>query len=474
MFLYDFLIYLTGWPLALLLFCGGLYFTIRTGLPQLRLFGESIHVVAEKPATEGAISSFGALMISTASRVGTGNIIGVSTALCMGGPGAVFWMWITAILGGASALVESTLAQVYKKRDPDGGSYGGPAYYIEAALHSRPLAIVFSIALIGCYAVGYNMLASYNLQSSFAGFGFYENVWHLGPITITVPAVIGFLIAAAFLYCSVGGGKRIVKVTGILVPIMGVLYVLLAVVAMILNIRNLPRMFAMIFADAFNLRAIFSGFMGSCLMYGFKRGLYSNEAGMGSAPNAAAAADVSHPVKQGLVQMLSVFIDTLLLCTATAFMCLSSGVVPRADSAYAGAPYVQEALSATFGSVGPVFITIALLLFAFTTLLGNFYYVENCFAYILKKVPSRFFMNTVRTCGAVLIFIGAILQFGLAWDLADIFQCILAVINIPVCIILGRVAYNALDDYVAQRDAGENPTYNAKKFGVTVPTDFWN
>ena len=474
MFLWDFLLYLTGWPLAFLLFCGGLYFTIRTGLPQLRLFRESIRVVAEKPATDGAISSFGALMISTASRVGTGNIIGVSSALCMGGPGAVFWMWVTAVLGGASAFVESTLAQVYKKRDPNGGSYGGPAYYIEAALHSRLLAVIFSIALIGCYAVGYNMLCAYNLQSAFSGFEFYNFRLELGPIAITTPAIIGFLIAAAFLYCILGGGQRVVKVTGTLVPIMGVLYVLLAVIAMILNIKNIPAMFAMIFSDAFNFKAIFGGFMGSCLMYGFKRGLYSNEAGMGSAPNAAAAADVSHPVKQGLVQMLSVFIDTLLLCTATAFMCLSSGVVPRPDDTFAGAPYVQAALSATFGAAGPVFIVIALLLFAFTTLLGNFYYVENCFAYILQQVPSKKFMTIARTIGAVLIFIGAILQFGFAWDLADVFQCVLAIINIPVCVILGRVAYNALDDYVAQRDMGKNPTYKAHEFGVTVPTDFWN
>ncbi|MBQ9349267.1 MAG: alanine:cation symporter family protein [Oscillibacter sp.] len=465
--MYAFLLYLTGWPLALLLFCGGLYFTICTGLPQLRLFRESIRVVSEKPATEGAVSSFGALMVSTASRVGTGNIIGVSTALCMGGPGAVFWMWVTAILGGASAFVESTLAQVYKKRDPEGGSYGGPAYYIEAALHSRPLAIVFAVALIATYGVGYNMLASYNLQTAFSGFAFYQN----NPMT---PAIIGGFIALLTQYCLMGGGRRIVKVTGAVVPAMGVLYVLMAIAAMLINIRNVPAMFAMIFADAFNFKAIFGGFMGSCLMYGFKRGLYSNEAGMGSAPNAAAAADVSHPCKQGLVQMLSVFIDTLLLCTATAFMCLSSGVAPAADEAYAGAPYIQEALSATFGMIGPVFIAVAMLLFAFTTLLGNFYYIENCFTYILQKTPSKTFMDAVRVVGSLLIFWGAVSKFGLVWDIADITQCILAGINIPVCVVLGGVAYKALDDYIAQRDRGENPVFKAKNAGVKVPTDFWN
>ena len=459
----NFLLYFTGWPLALVLFCGGVYFTIRTRFPQLRLFGESIHVVMEKPAQEGSISSFGALMISTASRVGTGNIVGVSTAICLGGPGAVFWMWVTAILGGASAFVESTLAQVYKKRDPDGGSYGGPAYYIEDALHSRPLAIVFAVALIFTYGVGYNMLASYNLQSAFAGFNFYDKS--------TTPAILGAIISLLFLYCMLGGGRRIVKITGVLVPIMGCLYVLMAVVALILNLGNLGAMFGMIFSNAFDFKAIFGGFMGSCLMYGFKRGLYSNEAGIGSAPNAAAAADVSHPAKQGLVQMLSVFIDTLLLCTATAFMCMCSGVTPAAD--LAGAPYVQAALSATFGSIGPVFIAVAMLLFAFTTLLGTFYYIENCFAYILKKKPSKVFMNTVRVVGAVLIFLGAVVSFGFAWDMADICQCMLAFINIPSCVLLGGVAYRALDDYTAQKKEGKNPTYKAAANGVKEKTDFW-
>lgn len=464
--MWDALLYLTGWPLALVLFCGGLYFTFRTKFPQFKLFGESIRVVSEKPATEGAISSFGALMISTASRVGTGNIIGVSTAICVGGPGAVFWMWVTAIVGGASAFVESTLAQVYKKRDKDGGSYGGPAYYIEAALHSRPLAIVFVIALIITYAIGYNMLAAYNLQSAFSGFAFYQANPKM------VAAVIGLIIAAVFLYTMLGGGKRLVKVTGTLVPIMGVAYVIMAVIALVMNIGNIPHMFGMIFSDAFNFEAIFGGFMGSCLMMGFKRGLYSNEAGIGSAPNAAAAADVSHPAKQGLVQMLSVFIDTLLLCTATAFMSLCSGVEPNAD--IAGAPFIQQSLSQTFGAAGPVFICIAMVLFAFTTLLGNFYYVENGFAYILKRTPDKAFTNAMRVAGAILVFLGAIVSFGFAWDLADICQCVLTFINIPVCIVLGGVAYKALDDYVAQKKEGKNPTYNAKAGGVKVETDFWN
>ena len=464
--MYQFLLYLTGWPLALLLLCGGVYFTIRLKFPQFRLFVESIRVVSEKPVSvDASISSFGALMISTASRVGTGNIIGVSNAICIGGPGAVFWMWVTAILGGASAFVESTLAQIYKKRSSDGISYGGPAYYIEEALHSRVLAIVFSLALITCYGVGYNMLASYNLQSAFSGFAFYQSKPDV------VPAVFGLVISVITLYCLLGGGQRVVKVTEVLVPGMGILYVLLSLMALMINIGNVPGMFGMIFADAFNFRAIFGGFMGSCLMLGFKRGLYSNEAGIGSAPNAAAAADVSHPVKQGLVQMLSVFIDTLLLCTATAFMVLCSGITPSED--IAGAPFVQQALLKTFGTIGPVFIAVAMLLFAFTTLLGNFYYIENCFAYLLRRQPSKRFMNTVRIIGAVLIFLGAIIEMGLAWNIADICQCVLAIINIPVCVMLGGVAFRSLDDYLEQKRAGKNPVFHAKNVGVTEHTDYW-
>ena len=326
--------FMYGKLLIVLLLAVGLYFTFRTKFVQFRLFKESIAVVMEKPETEGAISSFQALMVSTASRVGTGNIVGISTAICLGGYGSVFWMWLIAIIGGASAFIESTLAQIYKKRDPEGGSYGGPAYYIEAALHSRPLAVLFCISLLLTYAGGFNMLAAYNLQSTFSVYSFYNP-------TVT-PWVIGAILAVLVGYCILGGGKRIVKVTAALVPIMGCLYVLVALLVTIMHINLVPSVFVRIFAEAFDVQAIFGGFAGSCVMYGIKRGLFSNEAGVGSAPNAAASADVSHPVKQGLVQMLSVFIDTLLLCTCTALMCLCSGVTPAPE--LAGAPYVQAAL----------------------------------------------------------------------------------------------------------------------------------
>ena len=306
----------------LLLLAAGLFFTFRSKFIQIRLLGESFRVVSEKPKTKGSISSFGALMISTASRVGTGNIVGVSTAICLGGYGAVFWMWVTAILGGASAFVESTLAQIYKRKNKDGSSYGGPSYYMETALRQRWLGVVFAIIIILTYAVGYNMLASYNLQSAFAGFSFYGD---------HSPFLIGLILAVLFAACVLGGAHRLTKVTGTLVPIMGVLYVVIALVVVLMHLNLVPTVFQNIFASAFDFPAIFGGFAGSCMMEGIKRGLYSNEAGMGSAPNAAATADVSHPVKQGLVQMLSVFIDTILICSATALMCLCSGVEPTRE-----------------------------------------------------------------------------------------------------------------------------------------------
>jgi AGCS family alanine or glycine:cation symporter len=460
---FNALLWFSNIPLVCVLMAGGIYFCIRTRLVQRRL-GEAIRTTLEKPDVKGSVSSLGALMVSTASRVGTGNIIGVSTAICLGGPGAVFWMWVCALIGGASAFVESTLAQIYKRRNPDGSCYGGPAYYIESALHCRPLAIIFSLALIFTYGISYNMLASYNLQSSFACFDFYQQnnftCWF-----------IGAAIALLFGLCVMGGGKWVIRSTTLLVPIMGISYIGVAIIAMCINCTQLPGMFVEIFRSAFDFKSIFSGFMGSVIMLGMKRGLYSNEAGMGSAPNAAAAAVVSHPAKQGLVQMLSVFIDTLIICSTTAFMCLcSTAEIAAAD---AGAPYVQKAMTTTFGSFGPVFIAVTMVLFAFTTLLGNFYYAENCLKYFSRKPLNRGILILFRVAGALLVFAGAGFAMDLVWSLADIAQAILTFINIPVCVIIGTYAYRALDDYLAQRKAGKKPQFKAADIGLTTPTDFW-
>ena len=448
----------------LLLVIAGILLTIRTKFPQFRMLPESIRVVMEKPANEEGMSSFGALMISTASRVGTGNIVGVSTAICLGGVGAVFWMWFIAIFGGASAYVESTLAQIYKRKNPDGSSYGGPSYYMETALKQRWLGVVFSVLIILTYALGYNALASYNLQSTFAGFSFYD--------AATTPAIIGVILGILFLICVMGGGKRLAKVTGVMVPIMGVIYILVAIIIVILNIAEVPAMFGAIFASAFDFEAIFGGFSGSCLMYGIKRGLYSNEAGMGSAPNAAASADVSHPVKQGLVQMLSVFLDTLLICTATAFMCLTSDVVPTAE--LAGAPYVQAALQDNLGAIGPVFIAVSMALFAFTTLIGNYYYCEGCLRFIMKRQPSKIFMTGFRIVAALIVMVGAVASMSLVWNMADLTQGLMVLVNIPVIIILAKPAVDALKDYQKQRAEGKDPVFKAADINLKEKTEFWN
>jgi len=461
--------------LIIMLLAVGFYFTFRSKFVQFRLLGESIRVVSEKPKDENAVSAFQALMVSTASRVGTGNIVGVAGAIATGGYGAVFWMWIIALVGGASAFIESTLAQIYKKKDPKGGSYGGPSYYIEAALHSRALGVLFAVALIATYAGGFNMVCSFNLMGSFKIYDFYgaAGTINLFGKEFEVVALAGGAILAVLVgICVFGGGKRIVKVTGVMVPVMGIIYILMALVVVVLNIGNIPMVLGKIFTEAFNFKAIFGGFAGSALMQGIKRGLYSNEAGVGSAPNAAAAADVSHPVKQGLVQMLSVFIDTILICTATALMALCTGIQP--SEAPEGAAFVQASLAKTFGAFGPYFITFALLLFAFTTLLGNLFYCEGCMNYIAGRTVGKTGKTIFNVIAVFLVFIGAQLSFGLAWDLADVLMGFMAIINLPVIVILGKTALDAMNDYLKQRKEGKDPAFKAASIGLKQKTDFWN
>lgn len=460
--------FMYSYLLIIMLLAVGMYFTIRTKFVQFRFLGESIRLITEKNTDSNSVSPFQALMVSTASRVGTGNIVGVANAIAIGGYGAVFWMWVIALVGGASAFVESTLAQIYKKRDNEGGSYGGPAYYIEAAMGGkRWLGIIFSVALIATYAGGFNMLCSYNLISSLSGYAFYGN-----PETSIVPLICGALLAALVGICVFGGGKRIVKVTGVMVPVMGVSYIIIALVFMVLNINLIPGVLKNIFISAFDFKAIFGGFAGSALMQGIKRGLYSNEAGVGSAPNAAAAAEVSHPVKQGLVQMLSVFIDTLLVCTATAMMCLSSGIVPSSE--LTGAPFVQAALSSKLGNFGYYFVTFALLLFAFTTLIGNLFYCDGCINYILNRKADKKIMTTFRIVACALVFVGALMDFSFVWNLADVLMGIMAIINLPVIVVLGKTALAALKDYSEQRKAGKDPQFKAVSISLKGKTDFWN
>ncbi|MGM9953643.1 MAG: alanine/glycine:cation symporter family protein [Intestinibaculum porci] len=440
------------------------YFTGRTRFVQVRHFRESLRIIFEKPADDRAVSSFQALMVSTASRVGTGNIVGVSTAICMGGPGAVFWMWLLAFFGASSAFIESTLAQIFKKKNKETGEYfGGPAYYIETALHSKFFAGAFVVFLILTYGVGFNMLASFNLQSTFAAYDFY----HPQNTPIYIGAILALLVAIVLF----GGGKRIVRITEIVVPVMGVLYVLASLIVLLAHVTIIPSVVHLVIQDAFNFKAIFSGMAGSCMIYGIKRGLYSNEAGVGSAPNASASADVTHPVKQGLVQMLSVYIDTLLLCSATAIMCLSSGILPSVK--LSGAPYVQQALSTVFGSFGPIFITIAMILFAFTTLIGNLYYVDNAVAYLNhKKKPGKGAMTIIHIICVLVIFVGAVVPMDAAWALADISMGLMTLINLPACFLLSSIVIHALRDYEEKRKTVEHPAFKGEDIGL-YDLDCW-
>lgn len=450
--------------LIIVMAMAGLYFTFKTKGVQIRLFGESVRLLKEPPTDGSTVSSLQAMLVSTASRVGTGNIIGVSTAICLGGPGACFWMWIMCIIGASSAFIESTLAQIYKRKHNEGYSYGGPAYYIEQGLNKPKLAILFCIFLIATYAVGFNLLCSYNLQSTFINYSFYNS---------TTPFIIGAIISVLTAYCLFGGGKRILKITSIIVPLMGVTYVLISLIVILFNYQNVPSMFILIFKNAFDFQSILWGVAGSCLIYGIKRGLFSNEAGVGSAPNASASASVSHPVKQGLVQTLSVYIDTLILCTTTALMCLSTGVIR--DSSVSGAPYVQNAIQTVFGTAGPVFITVAMVLFAFTTLIGNLYYVDNALIFLnRKKTPSKRFMNIFYIGCAVIIFIGAIIPMDAAWAMADITMGGMTLINLPTCMILSKKAIGCLKDYESQKKAGNNPIFKSSTIGFRKEElDFW-
>ncbi len=460
--------------LLIILALGGLYFSIRTKGVQLRLLPEACRLIMEPPDDEEKlhdgqkhVSSFQALMVSTASRVGTGNIVGVSTAICLGGAGSVFWMWVMCIIGAASAFAESTLAQIYKQRAKDGSCYGGPAYYIEKALHAPWASVLFSIFLIATYGFGFNVLCSFNLQSSFSGYSFYN--WEVTLFNTVkfnaVPVLVGLVLAVLVGYCLLGGGKRIVHLTSVIVPIMGIFYVAITLIVILFHITSIPAMFVEIFADAFNFKAIFGGVAGSCMIYGFKRGLYSNEAGVGSAPNASASAHVSHPAKQGLVQTVSVYIDTMLLCTATALMCLSSGTARTAD--VAGAPFVQNATATVFGNLGPIMITGAMVLFAFTTLLGNLYYVDNALAYLNgKKMPSKLFLDIFHIICAVVIFFGAIMPMDACWALADITMGGMAIINVPSCILLSGVVVAALKDYEMKKKKGIDPRFKASDIGL--------
>lgn len=455
--------FLYSYILIFLLVAAGIYFTIRTKFVQFRLISDAIKALKEKAENNDngkSVSSFQALMISTASRVGTGNIAGIATAIVAGGPGAVFWMWVMAIVGGASAFVESTLAQVYKVKD--GKEFrGGPSYYIERALGKRWLGILFSILLIACFAYGFNGLQTYNMSSALE--------YYIPNYSDTIlPAVVGLLIAAATAFVIFGGVHRIGFISSVIVPIMAGIYILMGIFITLTNLNRVPEMFSLIFDGAFDFRAIFGGFAGSTVLIGIKRGLFSNEAGMGSAPNASATATVSHPVKQGMVQVLSVFIDTLMICTTTAFILLLSGVTGVPEK-LDGIPYVQAAISANVGSLGIHFITFSIFAFAFTSLIGNYYYAESNILFIKN---NRILLNVFRITCLIAIFLGAQADFSTVWNLADVLMGFMAIENILVIFLLGGIAFKVLDDYTKQKKQGIDPVFKAKNVGLNN-TDTW-
>ena len=455
--------FLYSYILIFLLVAAGIYFSIRTKFVQFRLIGDAIKALkekAEKNDNGKSVSSFQALMISTASRVGTGNIAGIATAIVAGGPGAVFWMWVMAIVGGASAFVESTLAQVYKVKD--GKEFrGGPSYYIERALGKRWLGVLFSILLIACFAYGFNGLQTYNMSSALE--------YYIPNYSDTIlPAVVGLLIAAATAFVIFGGVHRIGFISSVIVPIMAGIYILMGIFITLTNLDRVPEMFSLIFEGAFDFRAIFGGFAGSTVLIGSKRGLFSNEAGMGSAPNASATATVSHPVKQGMVQVLSVFIDTLMICTTTAFILLLSGVTGIPEK-LDGIPYVQAAISANVGSLGIHFITFSIFAFAFTSLIGNYYYAESNILFIKN---NRILLNVFRITCLIAIFLGAQADFSTVWNLADVLMGFMAIENILVIFLLGGIAFKVLDDYTKQKKQGIDPVFKAKNVGLNN-TDTW-
>lgn len=455
--------FLYSYILIFLLVAAGIYFSIRTKFVQFRLIGDAIKALkekAEKNDNGKSVSSFQALMISTASRVGTGNIAGIATAIVAGGPGAVFWMWVMAIVGGASAFVESTLAQVYKVKD--GKEFrGGPSYYIERALGKRWLGVLFSILLIACFAYGFNGLQTYNMSSALE--------YYIPNYSNTIlPAVVGLLIAAATAFVIFGGVHRIGFISSVIVPIMAGIYILMGIFITLTNLNHVPEMFSLIFDGAFDFRAIFGGFAGSTVLIGIKRGLFSNEAGMGSAPNASATATVSHPVKQGMVQVLSVFIDTLMICTTTAFILLLSGVTGIPEK-LDGIPYVQAAISANVGSLGIHFITFSIFAFAFTSLIGNYYYAESNILFIKN---NRILLNVFRITCLIAIFLGAQADFSTVWNLADVLMGFMAIENILVIFLLGGIAFKVLDDYTKQKKQGIDPVFKAKNVGLNN-TDTW-
>lgn len=428
----------------------GLYFTIASRFVQFRYFGNMFSIFGEAfQRTPGQLSSFQALMLSVAGRVGAGNIAGVSVAIMLGGPGAIFWMWIVALVGMATSYFECSIAQLYKRRDSDGSYRGGPAFYIQHGLGLRWLGIVVSILLLVTFGFGFNAVQSYTVASSLHDtFGLPT---HISGIILTI--VIGMIIF--------GGIKRIAKFADILVPAMAFSYIGMALFVIGANVSAIPETMTLIFRSAFGLEPIFAGGLGAAILMGVKRGLFSNEAGLGSAPNVAAVAEVKHPVAQGIVQSFSVFIDTIILCTCTALIILLSGVY-QPGMEQAGVVLTQTAVASVVGEWGRVFITIALLLFVFTTLIYNYYLGENALSFFSQK---RSPVIVYRVLVVVLVFWGSVQDLGTVFAFADVTMGLLAITNLIALTLLFKIGLRLMRDYDRQIKAGiKSPILDAENF----------
>ncbi|KON91838.1 alanine/glycine:cation symporter family protein [Rossellomorea marisflavi] len=438
----------------------GIYFSIRTKFVQFRYIKEMGRLLTDKNtvSAEGkrGISSFQAFTISTASRVGTGNLAGVATAIAGGGPGAVFWMWLIALLGGATSFIESTLAQIYKVKDGKDGFRGGPAYYMEKGLNARWMGILFAIIITFCFGLVFNSVQSNTISLAM------NEAYSFDRLTI------GIILAVLTAVIIFGGVKRIASVTQIVVPVMAILYILLALFILILNVTEIPGMIALIFENAFGIREVASGSVGAAIMLGIKRGLFSNEAGMGSAPNAAASAGVTHPAKQGLIQTLGVFTDTLIICTSTAFIIILSNEYMGGTD---GIQLTQAALTTHVGAWANTFVAIAIFLFAFSSIIGNYYYGETNIEFI-KYSPVALFIYRLAVLGMVIF--GAMVDLQVVWDLADLFMGVMAIINLIAITLLGRIAVAALKDYRQQKKEGKDPVFYSDSIEGLKGIESWD
>ncbi len=444
--------FLYTYVLVYLLVAAGLYFSVRTRFVQFRYFRRMLGQLFNSRVGNGGISSFQAFCVGLASRVGTGNIAGVAIALTVGGPGAIFWMWMVALIGMATALIEATLAQIFKVRAPDGTFRGGPAFYIERGLNSRPGGILFAVLLVFTFGFAFNMVQANAIADVLSSS-------HNVEVHYTTIGLV--LLAAPVLF---GGVRRVAKVAEIVLPLMALAYVLLALVIIALNIGNLPHAFAEIIGGAFGLQQIAGGFTGgiaAAMLNGVKRGLFSNEAGMGSAPNVAATATVSHPVKQGLIQSLGVFVDTMIICTATALIILVSGPEiydPHSPTKMAGASLTASAIAASLGPWTTWLMTVLVFVFAFSSVLGNYVYAEINLFFLGVKERGIF---VFRIAVLAAIAIGAVAKLGTVWDFADISMGFMAIVNLIAIVLLGKWAFAALRNYHLQAEAGENPEFVA-------------